>query len=98
MIDDLLVDDCRSSDPHVAAKLAKELVFDKFRWTTDNEFKSITIFRSEYDRLISNKNIDLLAEDIGECEIVEFKNIGHTSVTEDYPMFLKNTKAVLETD
>ena len=95
-LNEQIIADCHRSDPYTSALLGRELAFDKFRWCTDRHLESVTLFMSEFDEVISNKNLRKLHEDIPGSRVVLFEGIGHMTVLEDYTKFLREVKAVLD--
>lgn len=83
LIDDICVDDIRSINPYTAKQLMKELAFDE--WQVTKPYRNeITIVMSENDRLIKKNKLQKLHSDLNTSKLIIFKNIGHTSVIENY--------------
>ncbi len=95
LVDDMLVDDVRSAQPDVAALLLKEIAFDTWRASKNIE-SDITVVVSKKDRLISQKNNEILVKDLENFKLITFEKSGHTCIVENYDDVLEIVLELLE--
>ncbi len=86
--DEISISDFRSADPYVVATIMIELGHDSWR-VTKKLSNEIIIIEGEKDRLVYEKNINLLHSDVPNSKLITFKDCGHTPITEEYDKVLK---------
>lgn len=89
-IDDQIVIDAKRADPLVAACTMTELVWDNWRVKRgDRKYGKVQLILGERDRIITQRKMKCLCNDIGKCHIHVIKGIGHTAVLEAYDKLLE---------
>lgn len=96
-IDAQIVIDTRKAAPIVATCAMFELAWDNWRLKR-GEWKcgKVELILGEKDRIIKQKNMKRLYNDIGNCHVYVIKGIGHTAVLEAYDILYKIIVKILE--
>lgn len=89
-IDDQYIEDKQNADPAVMVSAVIDLATDKWRlkrgtWRSGK----VNLIIGEDDQLIERRKMDLLKDDLVNCEMHIIKGIGHTAVLEAYDELLK---------
>ena len=84
-IDDRMIKDTRRANAFIATVSMFELVWDSWRITGDLwKKREVNLILGEKDRIILNKKMRLLKEDLCSCKVHQIAGIGHTAVLEAY--------------
>lgn len=88
-IDDQVVIDTKRAAPIVAACAMNELAWDNWR-VKRGEWKcgNVDVIIGEKDRIITQRKMKCLYNDIEKCHVYVIKGIGHTAVLEAYNKLL----------
>lgn len=78
----ILARDIRRANPIVATASAFELIWDN--WTASSQRSETHLILGKCDRIIDERKMLRLADDLNSCTIHVINNIGHTAVLDDY--------------